>query len=362
MIVIDIAATPRLQGKVQRDRAELTTTTFVAIISNAHFSILCEKLTNFSCSLWVIERLHLPGSCRHRILLRDYSNKVRLMTGIFSLLKCLACVLLFVLVANAMDARWVTPTVAYAQDEPEAKPVKKEAESHSGGNENFVWWVIKTSGPIGLVLFGLSVYFIALTSRLFLELRPTVAMPPDLMQDIQQKMEKRDYKGVYTSIKERDCLFTKVVAAGMGELSAGLDEARDSMERVADVQVVEMEKKISMLAVLGTLGPMIGLLGTLQGMITSFAVIASSDTQIKSSQVAHGILEALLLTFEGVALSVPAIYFFAVFKNRVMSIAANTTLQADEFLKKLAQAAKAAASAPKPAPTAPQPPKEQPKA
>ena len=281
------------------------------------------------------------------------------MTGSFPRMRWLACALFFMLAADVMKVQWLAPSVAYAQDEPE----KKVAESHSGGKENFVWWVVKTSGPIGFVLFGLSVYFIALTSRLFLELRPTVAMPPDLMEDIQQKMEKRDYKGVYSSIKERDCLFSKVAAAGLGELSAGLDEARDTMERVADVQVVEMEKKISMLAVLGTLGPMIGLLGTLQGMITSFAVIASSDTQIKSSQVAHGILEALLLTFEGVALSVPAIYFFAVFKNRVMSIAANTTLHADEFVKKLAQAAKAAAAgAAKVATAAPQPPKEQPKA
>ena len=223
-----------------------------------------------------------------------------------------------------------------------------------------MWWVIKTSGPIGAVILGLSIYFVAMTSRLFLELRPTVAMPPDLMQDIQQKMEKRDYKGIYSSIKERDCLFTKVAAAGMGELSGGLDEARDVMERVADVQVVEMEKKISMLAVLGTLGPMIGLLGTLQGMIKSFSVIAMSDTQLKASEVAEGISEALLLTFEGVALSVPAIYLFAVFKNRVMSIAANTTLQADDFIKKLAQAAKSAAKAPAAAAAAPaasQPPK-----
>ena len=54
----------------------------------------------------------------------------------------------------------------------------------------------------------------------------------------------------------------------------------------------------------------------------------------------------MLLTFEGVALSLPAIYFFAIFKNRVMSITANTTLQADDFIKKLAQAAKSATKAP----------------
>ncbi len=71
-------------------------------------------------------------------------------------------------------------------------------------------------------------------------------------------------------------------------------------------------------------------------MIASFSVIALSDTQLKASEVAGGISEALLLTFEGVALSVPAIYFFAVFRNRVTSISVNTKVQADEFLRHFA--------------------------
>jgi biopolymer transport protein ExbB len=101
-----------------------------------------------------------------------------------------------------------------------------------------------------------------------------------------------------------------------------------------------------MLAVLGTLGPMIGLVGTLKGMIASFAVIALSDTQLKASEVAGGISEALLLTFEGVALSVPAIYFFAVFKNRVAKISVETLLAADELVRRLVQQAKAKPASP----------------
>src|SRR5262245_12663217 len=101
-----------------------------------------------------------------------------------------------------------------------------------------------------------------------------------------------------------------------------------------------MERKISMLAVLGTLGPMIGLVGTLKGMISSFSVIALSDTQLRASEVAGGISEALLLTFEGVALSVPAIYFFAVFKNRVAKISVDTLLAADELVRRIVQTAK----------------------
>ena len=106
-----------------------------------------------------------------------------------------------------------------------------------------------------------------------------------------------------------------------------------------------------MLAVLGTLGPMIGLLGTLMGMINSFSVIARSDTQLKASEVAEGISEALLLTFEGVGLSVPSIYFFALFRNRVSYITVSTTLQADHLLRTFHHATKEAKRNPaRPAP------------
>jgi biopolymer transport protein ExbB len=87
---------------------------------------------------------------------------------------------------------------------------------------------------------------------------------------------------------------------------------------------------------------MIGLLGTLKGMIASFSVIAmSKGTAIKSDEVAGGISEALLLTFEGVLLSVPAIYFFALFRNRIATISSNTTLLADQMLRRIYHAAQA---------------------
>ena len=287
-------------------------------------------------------------------------------------------VLLLALMAGAIESLWLATPIVFAQ-EPDAaaeedmaaeeKPAakkggaKKDDKAAAPVHEEpgFVMWVIETGGAIGIFIFLLMGYFVATSIKLFLELQPQVAMPPDLMEDIKQKMEKKDYKGVYQSIKEKDCLFTKFASAGLGELSAGLSEARDAMERVGEVQAAEADKKISMLAVLGTLGPMIGLLGTLKGMMASFGSIASGGEQIKSDEVAKGISEALLLTFEGVLLSVPAIYFFAIFKNRTSMMSATTMLAADEFVRKLASAAKAAAkpaaaastsAAPPPAPKA----------
>jgi len=231
-------------------------------------------------------------------------------------------------------------TLAWAQEAAPAADAAPAAPADGAGNaqplegKSPVMWFLKSSGLIGLFILILSIYFIATVGRLFLEMRMQVAIPPELVQEVEATMEKRDFQGVYNLVAADDSFFGRALATGIKELPNGLSEARDAMERQGDALTVEMEKKISMLAVLGTLGPMIGLLGTLKGMISSFSVIALYDTQLKSSQVAEGISEALLLTFEGVALSVPAIYFFAVFRNRVSMISTNVMLEADEFLRR----------------------------
>jgi biopolymer transport protein ExbB len=254
------------------------------------------------------------------------------------------------------------PAPAQAVDQPAANanapnaqpPANKEAAKPKS---RFLW-VIYSSGIIGAFILLLSIYFVATVIRLFIELRPEVAMPLEEVAHCEELAKSRNYQGLYDFASKCESFYSRLVTVGIAELPSGLTEAREVMDRNADAETVDMERKISMLAVLGTLGPMIGLVGTLKGMISSFSVIALSDTQLKASEVAGGISEALLLTFEGVALSVPAIYFFAVFKNRVAKISVDTLLAADELVRRIAQSAKggkhssstATAAAPPPVP------------
>jgi biopolymer transport protein ExbB len=260
----------------------------------------------------------------------------------------LLCVCLFSMLALASTAApraaaqeagaAAAPAAAPAAGAPAAEPPPAKPKSR------FVWFIM-SSGIIGFVILLLSIYFVATIIRLFIELRTEVAMPPEVVAQCEQLLANRDYQGLYDAASHSSSLYGKLVSVGIAELPSGLAEAREVMDRNADAETVDMERKISMLAVLGTLGPMIGLVGTLKGMIASFAVIALSDTQLKASEVAGGISEALLLTFEGVALSVPAIYFFAVFKNRVAKISVETLLAADELVRRMVQQAKRPAGA-----------------
>lgn len=208
-------------------------------------------------------------------------------------------------------------------------------------------WIIKMSGLIGLVILVLSIYFIATCGKLFTEYRAENVLPPEIADQCNQALEKRDLKGLYAVVKGNESEFSRIVRAGITELPAGLPEARAAMERTADVIHSEGERKISMLAVLGSLGPLIGLLGTLKGMIGAFGEIAKSEgTQLKASAVAGEISHALLLTFEGVMLSVPAIFLHAVFRNKITSLQDYAMGAADELVSKVAGMAKRPASAP----------------
>lgn len=245
----------------------------------------------------------------------------------------------------ALGTAWSTaslPVSGLAQEKKAAAEAKAADAEAEGGEEaapphsqNRLMWLIETSGWIGAVLLILSIYFVSTVIKMFFELRLENHAPPEILEDCEELIKAKDFMGIYKLVKSDDSFFSTVLRAGLAEMPAGLAESREVMDRIGDAQTTEMEKKISMLAVLGSLGPMIGLLGTLKGMIASFSVIATSDTQMKASEVAGGISEALVLTFEGVLLSVPAIYFFALFRNRISSISTTTMLAADEFIRRV---------------------------
>jgi biopolymer transport protein ExbB len=281
---------------------------------------------------------------------------------VHSLLGWFMIVLIIFAVGSATAPRAVVAQEGDEEDQaPEVKKkdAGKPADGEGGGEkkeENFLVWVAEVSGFIGLVLLALSIYFVAVTTQMFMQLRPEVLTPLDALEESEKLMQARDFTGLYKRLKGDNSYFCKVASAGIAELPNGIPESRDAMERVGEVETINLERKISMLAVLGTLGPMIGLLGTLKGMIGAFGNIARSGTQLKAADVALNISEALVLTFEGVALSVPAIYFFALFRNRISSFSATAMLDADAFVRRLYTSMKAKPPGPPPA-AAPQPAK-----
>src|SRR5207249_4301003 len=127
--------------------------------------------------------------------------------------------------------------------------------------------------------------------------------------------EKR-YQEAYELAKNDDSFLGLMLAAGMAKLSAGYDQAMAAMQLVGEDEALKIEHRLSYIALIGSISPMVGLLGTVDGMVASFIVIATSPTAPKPSQLADGISTALVTTLVGLVLAIPAILSFNLLKNR----------------------------------------------
>jgi len=201
---------------------------------------------------------------------------------------------------------------------------------------NALFWLLKVSGWIGVFILLLSIYFVSLLIRSILEIRESVVRPPEVCEAVNSLLAENKTKEAIDVLQADDSAYSKVLLAGIADLKYGFEDAREKLYRTIDDVAGGMERSISNLAVLGTLGPMIGLLGTLKGMISSFAAIAISGTSLEAAKIAEGISEALVLTFEGVLLSVPAIFFYSYFRNKIAAVISKLAANAEDELRAFA--------------------------
>ena len=227
-------------------------------------------------------------------------------------------------------ASW--PPMAQAQDPQPAGAGMAKVDA----SESFLHWMARASGKLGLVLLVMSFYLIALIAWMSFEYRRAVAAPPGLVREVTEMLTAKQYTEAYQKVANDPSFLAKVLAAGVRKLPAGLAPAQRAMELANDDATMAMEHRTTYLATVGTLGPMIGLVGTVYGMIESFRVIATAGGSPQASQLASGISTALFATLEGIALSIPAIFFYAVFRNRIARLSLEVSLAADTLLEQFA--------------------------
>jgi biopolymer transport protein ExbB len=243
---------------------------------------------------------------------------------------------------DAKDDVKAEPAAAADAPASAAAPVTGDG-SAPPKQKSLLRWALEASGPIGIFLLCLSVYFTAVVIRLFMELRLSEAVPPILVERLENAIKDKKFQEAYDACRDSESYLARLVRTGIANLPNGRPEAKEAMNAMTEEIVTGMEQRISYLAIIGQLGPMIGLVGTIWGMIMSFQEIATAaGSQPKPEKVAEGISTALFITLEGVSLSVPAIFFFAYFRNRIAILTMEATKIADRTINSLVAAAKMA--------------------
>ena len=219
--------------------------------------------------------------------------------------------LVIAMLTAAVGPIMVAPGVAQAQDE-EAAAGEESAEE---GESMLVFYYNALGLKYVIVFLALSFGLVALLVMCFLQIRKTVLMPPGLSQAFEAHLEAKEYQQAYELSKNDDSYLGQVLAAGMGKLQSGYGAAVEALQAEEGEQAMKLEHKISYVSLVGALAPMFGLLGTVDGMVAAFMIIAKSSTAPKPNELAIGISQALITTLIGLWLAIPAIACFALFKN-----------------------------------------------
>ena len=139
----------------------------------------------------------------------------------------------------------------------------------------------------GPMLIIMSVVLIALCVLLVLDLRMSVAIPPGFVDEFIDTVNKRRFKEAFDMARNDTSFLGRVLTAGMSRLQYGLEDAREAAQNMLESIRSGKEQLNNYTAVIGSLGPLIGLVGTVLGMIRSFQVLASG-TAINASKLAEG--------------------------------------------------------------------------
>jgi biopolymer transport protein ExbB len=205
----------------------------------------------------------------------------------------------------------VAPAVALAQEEDAAADGATDPKG-----ESMLVFYYKALGLRYVIIFLLlSFALVALLVMCFMQIRRAVLMPAGLSQAFEAHLENKEYQQAYELAKADDSYLGHVLAAGMAKMPTGYGAAVEAMQEEESEQAMKLDHKVSYVSLIGALSPMFGLLGTVDGMVAAFMVIAKSTTQPKPPELAVGISQALITTLIGLWLAIPAIACFALFKN-----------------------------------------------
>lgn len=242
-----------------------------------------------------------------------------------------------------------TSSIAIAQDEfLEDEAVAEEEEAPQG--QNLLVFFFNSLGlTFSVVFLLLSFGLVSLVVMGFLQLRQSAMMPADMVEDFNAHLDAKEWQQAYELASEDGSYLGQVLAAGISAVSSGYTQAVEAMRDAAAGESMRLEHQLSYVGLIGALAPMIGLLGTVWGMVKSFMEIAASTTSPKPAKLAEGISTALITTLFGLVIAIIAVAVFAYFKNRLQSL--NAAVE-DEAMKVMSRFSKRSSQAAAPSATA----------
>jgi biopolymer transport protein ExbB len=200
-----------------------------------------------------------------------------------------------------------------------------------GSQESVLSLIFRAGGIIGYVIMGLSVIGLALIIEHAISVSREKLAPPDVIETIESHLDNNDVQGAYEFCEQNPNYLTNIMVAALPKVNHGFDSMEQAAQDVGEEEAIKLHAKISWLSLIGNIAPLLGLLGTVSGMLKSFGVIEKSVSP-NPAELAGGIKEALVTTMLGLMVAVPVMVGFFFFRNRVVKIVLEISAIAEDML------------------------------
>ncbi|MDB4652525.1 MotA/TolQ/ExbB proton channel family protein [bacterium] len=220
-----------------------------------------------------------------------------------------------------------------AADAPEAAAPEAAAAKPAPTEESLLGWLTDSLGWTYILVFlSLSFILVALFIMNLLSARREYVCPQHLIDGFEAHLEEKQYQEAYELAKTDESFLGNVLSAGLAKLSSSYSASVAAMQEVGADENMKLDHRLSYLALIGTISPMIGLFGTVHGMINSFYVIANGGGTPDPNKLAEGISTALLTTLIGLAIAIPAIAAYNILRNRVQRLVLEVGITSENLM------------------------------
>ncbi len=201
-----------------------------------------------------------------------------------------------------------------------AEEQARKAQSSMG-----FWTVVTSSGWLGVILWlalgATSVAAAALIIDSFITIKEKKIAPEDLVNNVRDAMQQGDVMKAIKHCESRPTPLANILTAGFQNVQEGFDVIQDIVGVAADLESEKLLQRVAYLNVCANLAPMLGLLGTVQGMIYAFMTLALQEAgAAQTALLAKNIGQALWTTAAGLIVAIPSVGFYTYFRNRATKI------------------------------------------
>ncbi len=233
----------------------------------------------------------------------------------------------------------VAATISYGQlTDDKGNVVESDTSKQSTNSGGGFYDIVFGSGIVGMLLWfalfadaGMAIYFAV---DCYVLIKPGKLMPQRLISNVQLAMAEGDVQKAIDACKSEPSCMSNILGAAFQHVEEGFDVIQEAVTAASDLEQEKLMQRLNWISVCSNLGPSLGLLGTVQGMILTFQALASGGAG-DASMLANSIGQALWTTAAGLCVSIPSITIFYALRNKATQLILRMTAVTMELLNNL---------------------------